>query len=178
MRDLGPRRTMYEQYRTLCRGSTSLVGALRKQYGQQAVAERIALMTLRKAERYCEQWYTEMVYLHAKVMIVDDRLTIIGSANLNDRSLEPGRDSDIAVVLRDCDTVPSLMNGHSYAAGPFARSLRMELWRCHLDLEDAAALQDPTVDGIFHGVLLACAQRNTELLESVFPGMPSDRIRV
>jgi phospholipase D1/2 len=30
---------------------------------------------------------TEQVYIHAKLMIVDDRVAIIGSANINDRSM-------------------------------------------------------------------------------------------
>ena len=30
---------------------------------------------------------TELVYIHSKLCIVDDRLVICGSANINDRSL-------------------------------------------------------------------------------------------
>lgn len=30
---------------------------------------------------------TELIYVHSKLMIVDDRKCIIGSANINDRSL-------------------------------------------------------------------------------------------
>lgn len=30
---------------------------------------------------------TEQIYVHAKMMIVDDRVCIIGSANINDRSM-------------------------------------------------------------------------------------------
>ncbi|KAL8233757.1 hypothetical protein R6Q59_019857, partial [Mikania micrantha] len=30
---------------------------------------------------------TSQVYVHSKLMIVDGRITIIGSANINDRSL-------------------------------------------------------------------------------------------
>ena len=30
---------------------------------------------------------SEMVYIHAKMMTVDDRWTIMGSANINDRSM-------------------------------------------------------------------------------------------
>ncbi len=44
---------------------------------------------------------SEMVYVHSKLMIVDDVVTIIGSANVNDRSMNGDRDSEIAVVLRD-----------------------------------------------------------------------------
>lgn len=35
------------------------------------------------------------VYVHSKIMIVDDCTTIIGSANINDRSLLGSRDSEV-----------------------------------------------------------------------------------
>ena len=46
----------------------------------------------RKNKRY-------MVYVHSKFMLIDDRFMIIGSANLNERSLAGGRDSEIAVGI-------------------------------------------------------------------------------
>lgn len=36
---------------------------------------------------------TEIIYVHSKLMIVDDKRAIIGSANINDRSLLGLRDS-------------------------------------------------------------------------------------
>ncbi len=44
---------------------------------------------------------TEMVYVHSKLMIIDDVAAIIGSANINDRSMQGSRDSEIAVLFRD-----------------------------------------------------------------------------
>ncbi len=44
---------------------------------------------------------TEQIYIHSKVMIVDDTTVIIGSANINDRSLNGDRDSEIAVIMED-----------------------------------------------------------------------------
>lgn len=38
---------------------------------------------------------TELIYIHSKLMIVDDRLVICGSANINDRSLLGNRDSEV-----------------------------------------------------------------------------------
>ncbi len=46
----------------------------------------------RKNRRY-------MIYVHSKMMIVDDRYIILGSANLNERSLKGGRDSEICIAL-------------------------------------------------------------------------------
>jgi phospholipase D1/2 len=42
----------------------------------------------------------EMIYIHSKAMIVDDRAFIIGSANINDRSMLGSRDQEIAVVVK------------------------------------------------------------------------------
>ncbi|CAI0416683.1 unnamed protein product [Linum tenue] len=38
-----------------------------------------------------------MIYVHAKMMIVDDEYIIIGSANINQRSMDGGRDTEIAM---------------------------------------------------------------------------------
>ncbi|KAL9650265.1 hypothetical protein ABK040_014920 [Willaertia magna] len=79
---------------------------------------------------------TEHVYVHSKLMIIDDNVTIIGSANINDRSLLGTRDSEIAVVIQDrpSNSVNSKMNGRAYKAGKFSQGLRIRLWREHLGL--------------------------------------------
>lgn len=38
-----------------------------------------------------------MIYVHSKLMIVDDDYIIVGSANINQRSMDGGRDTEIAV---------------------------------------------------------------------------------
>ena len=38
-----------------------------------------------------------MIYVHSKGMIVDDEYVILGSANINQRSMEGTRDSEIAM---------------------------------------------------------------------------------
>lgn len=45
------------------------------------------------------------MYIHGKVCIVDDRLAIIGSANINERSLRGDKDSELAAVIRDTDFI-------------------------------------------------------------------------
>ena len=41
----------------------------------------------------------QLLYIHSKIMIVDDRRVIVGSANLNDRSQNGDHDSEIAIVI-------------------------------------------------------------------------------
>jgi phospholipase D1/2 len=42
---------------------------------------------------------SEMIYIHSKIMIVDDLYFVVGSANLNDRSMLGSRDHEVAVVM-------------------------------------------------------------------------------
>lgn len=42
-----------------------------------------------------------MIYVHSKLMIVDDKRMIVGSANINDRSLLGTRDSELALLIED-----------------------------------------------------------------------------
>lgn len=42
---------------------------------------------------------TELIYVHSKLMIIDDQTVICGSANINDRSMVATRDSEIAVII-------------------------------------------------------------------------------
>lgn len=77
-------------------------------------------------------YVTEETYIHSKLLIVDDRKVLIGSANLNDRSQCGDRDSEIAMVLEDKDLFESTMDGQKYMASRFAVSFRTHLWRQHL----------------------------------------------
>lgn len=62
-------------------------------------------------------YVTEECYIHSKLMIVDDRRVIIGSANLNDRSQLGDRDSEIACVYDDEDMIESQMDGKPVSSG-------------------------------------------------------------
>lgn len=42
---------------------------------------------------------TELIYVHSKLLIADDRTVICGSANINDRSLIGKRDSEVNVII-------------------------------------------------------------------------------
>ncbi|KAF9312591.1 hypothetical protein BG003_006127 [Podila horticola] len=77
---------------------------------------------------------TEQLYIHSKLMIVDDRIIICGSANINDRSQVGFRDSEIAIIIEDTDMVPSKMNGEPYQVGKLAHTLRTDLFKEHLGL--------------------------------------------
>ncbi len=120
------------QYMSISRGATSIFAKLKK-YGIEP-DDYIQFFSLRKwgligPDR---NLVTEQLYIHAKTMVVDDRTAIIGSANINERSMRGVRDSEVAAVIRDKETVKTMMNGEPYVAGKFAHTLRMRLMREHL----------------------------------------------
>ena len=62
-------------------------------------------------------------------MIVDDRSVILGSANINDRSLLGKRDSEIAIVIEDKHMVTTTFNGVTVEVGKFASDMRRNIFR-------------------------------------------------
>ncbi|SAL97159.1 hypothetical protein [Absidia glauca] len=143
------------------------------------------------------EFVTEQVYIHSKLMIVDDKTVICGSANLNDRSQLGNRDSEIAVVIEDTDMVTSKMNGKEYLAGRFALTLRMHLFKEHLGLlsmDDCTSLgnthakhrytaleadnlvMDPLDDSFIDHVWNLTAETNTIIYRNVFHCVPDDSV--
>jgi phospholipase D1/2 len=78
-------------------------------------------------------------------MIVDDRIAIIGSANINERSQRGDRDSELACIIRDTDMVDSTMAGKPCKVGRFAHTMRVRLMREHLGV-DVDALESEEMD--------------------------------
>jgi phosphatidylserine/phosphatidylglycerophosphate/cardiolipin synthase-like enzyme len=86
------------------------------------------------------------VYVHAKVVVVDDVWAMVGSDNLNRRSWSHDSELSIAVLDSEHDTrEPCDPAGLGDGARTFARDLRLQLWREHLDrhTEGTADLLDP-----------------------------------
>jgi phosphatidylserine/phosphatidylglycerophosphate/cardiolipin synthase-like enzyme len=77
------------------------------------------------------------VYVHAKVVVIDDVWLMVGSDNLNRRSWT--HDSELSAAVLD-DTRdqrrPLDPAGLGDGARVLARDLRLTLWREHLDLSD------------------------------------------
>lgn len=95
-----------------------------------------------------EAFVSEQLYVHSKVMIIDDKVVICGSANLNDRSMKGTRDSEIALYIEDSETIASTMNGKPYQARKFATAMRRYIFRKHLGLLSPMDMRKP--DSNFH----------------------------
>lgn len=133
---------------------------------------RIPEAPSRPPTRHC----TEQIYVHSKLMIVDDRVVIVGSANINDRSLLGDRDTELSAIIVDEQTQSATINDRQTKVRKFARDLRMRLWREHLGIwKDDAKIGDPVSDKTYYDVWIDTAEKNTAAYEAVFPGIPSDR---
>ncbi len=66
-----------------------------------------------------------------KLMIVDERYALFGSANINDRSLNGEGDSEIALLVADQknSTADLCGDGVQRPVRNFARKLRVDIWR-------------------------------------------------
>lgn len=96
-----------------------------------SVATATALESARRNRRF-------MVYVHSKGMIVDDEYVLLGSANINQRSLAGSRDTEIAVGAYQPHHSGNSPRGEVYR-------YRKSLWEEHLGAAAmaAAAVESP-----------------------------------
>ncbi|KAJ3807520.1 phospholipase D/nuclease [Lentinula aff. lateritia] len=135
-----------------------------------------------------------------KLMIVDDRRVIMGSANLNDRSQKRDSDSEIAFVVEDTDLVQSTMDGEPYMASRFAASLKRQMCKSktttcmmttpipymrsapHPNPDRLNSQEDQMVAAPLStnpiNLWTGIARQNREILTEVFRPVPSNLVRI
>lgn len=168
---------MHFNYRTMCRGENSILGQLKAEIGNQWI-NYISFCGLRTHAELEGNLVTELIYVHSKLLIADDNTVIIGSANINDRSMLGKRDSEMAVIVQDTETVPSVMDGREYQAGRFAQGLRLQCFRVVLGYLSGPSedIQDPVSDKFFKEVWVSTAARNATIYDKVFRCLPNDEV--
>ncbi|XP_066219404.1 phospholipase D2 isoform X2 [Saccopteryx leptura] len=164
-------------YRTLCRGEYSILHRLKAAMGT-AWRDYMSICGLRTHGELGGHPVSELIYIHSKMLIADDRTVIIGSANINDRSLLGKRDSELAVLIEDTEMEPSLMDGAEYQAGRFALSLRKHCFSVVLgaDARPDLDLRDPVCDDFFQ-LWQDTAENNANIYEQIFRCLPSNATR-
>jgi phospholipase D1/2 len=101
--------------------------------------EHLTLLNLRNWEDLDGRPVTEQIYVHSKLLIADDRVAILGSANINDRSQLGDRDSELAVIVRDDAPVRVKLDGeHVDQVSAIVHDLRLRLWKKIFGLMGAA----------------------------------------
>ena len=125
---------------------------------------------------------TEIIYIHSKLMIVDDTKVLIGSANINDRSMLGKRDSEFAVIIKERKQQINkrtkknfVMDGNTnYRAANFATLFRKDLMAEHLGiLKDDPILDDPVSNELF-SLIVSRANSNTQIYHDIFGCYPDD----
>ncbi|KAH8596160.1 hypothetical protein B0O99DRAFT_510702 [Bisporella sp. PMI_857] len=149
-----------------------------------------------------DNWIQEELYIHGKLLIVDDKTVVCGSSNLNDRSQLGAHDSELSIVMTDAKLINSTMNGQPYEASHHAATLRRYLWREHLGLlppqdldakDDANAqppdvpndiwendtyafVEDPLSDELWE-MWTSRASTNTDMFRQLFHADPDDFVK-
>eukprot|EP01122_Echinamoeba_exundans_P003172 TRINITY_DN1330_c0_g3_i1.p1 TRINITY_DN1330_c0_g3~~TRINITY_DN1330_c0_g3_i1.p1 ORF type:complete len:643 (+),score=130.22 TRINITY_DN1330_c0_g3_i1:288-2216(+) len=182
--DLGPKvvPVVTLQYMTINRGHGSICSQLRDRFPGVDVNEYVNVVQLRNHGFFADGTpASEQIFVHSKLLIVDDRVCVIASANLNDRSFIGNRDSELGVVVLDGPKSVSKMGGKDFSVNKFVWALRKQLYMEHLGLDpndpsSDAQVMDPASDEFYHGVWLATARLNTDIYESVFPHIARDTV--
>jgi len=184
---------LYYQFKSICRGPNSLLHRLNEKIGSGAWLNYVSFCGLRQHDELNGVPITEIIYVHSKMLIVDDRITIIGSANVNDRSMAGDRDSEVAIIVEDTQFVDSTMAGKPYKVGIFSSSLRRRVFSEHLGLlpqddgtlkgydpltyKTSKPIDDVACEKFFKEVWVKTAAINTSAYDKVFRCVPADTIR-
>jgi phospholipase D1/2 len=161
------RATLQLQFESLTRGDDSILSYIAKAMpGENALEifhNHVCVCGLRQIDRWPNgEIRTEQLYVHSKAMVVDDRIAIIGSANINDRSMLGDRDSEVAVMIED---------------ERFVRSMRLELWREHTCVnENDVIIAEPQSEACFR-LWKECSRQNSNIHKNVFGTIPADHIK-
>ncbi|KAM8973605.1 phospholipase D2 isoform 1-T1 [Pelodytes ibericus] len=170
---------LHYTYSTICRGDNSIISRLKEQMGD-SWRKYLSVCGLRThGEMPDATLVTELIYIHSKLLIVDDRRVIIGSANINDRSLLGKRDSELAVIVEDSELVPSVMDGQAYQAGRFSLSLRMDCFNTILGALTPPCLDvsDPLSDSFYDDIWNHSALNNAALYDQLFRCLPTNAVQ-
>ncbi len=144
----------------------------------------VTLLNLRNWVKLGDRYVTEQIYVHSKLMIVDDRYALLGSANINDRSLLGTRDSELAVLVVDgkAERKDICGDGKALPVRGFAHHLRREVWRKIFGLtgkvrpasELKKAIDHPGAPASWKAIQ-EVARENAELYEAAFNFVPRNK---
>jgi len=172
----------YYNLRSIKLGEYSIYNELKKA-GISDPTEYITFHGMRNWAVLMGKLVQEIIYVHSKLMIVDDKHVICGSANINDRSLLGKRDSELAAVISDEKFIKSKLNNQECLVGEYAYSLRSKIFRLHLGIDnqinDNNSVNIDVSDCVcdeFYELFRDCSSKNTIIYDDVFKCIPSDNI--
>ena len=133
----------------------------------------VTLLNLRSWAQLGDRTVTEQIYVHSKLTIVDDLYVLVGSANINDRSLLGGRDSELAALIVDNETkiVTCPERGINIPVRTFAYQLRKQIWQGLYGEGLEQAIEVPELASSVKAIQ-SRAKTNADIYESIFPFIP------
>lgn len=164
--DMKPKHVLHFEYVTVSRGIGSIFEQFRKKVPGVDISNYLNFYCLRSWGVVNKKFFSDQVYVHDKVLIADDRVMIVGSANINDRSMLGDRDSEMAIWIEDDETVAIDVDGTSLSVGKCPHQTRVKLMKQHLgdgmfDVKDI--VQISSFEKNWQGV----ADSNTEIYDNI-----------
>jgi phospholipase D1/2 len=153
-----------------------------EQVTEEQWSKYLTLLNLRNCQIVGGVVRTEQIYIHSKLLIVDDRHVLLGSANINDRSLSGHRDSELAVMLFDSKQVQKPLRDRVTHVNDLARNLRMDLWKKHFAIglgdgivsaatEMIPLMETPAAEATIKAIQ-KLASRNADIYAKTFAHVP------
>jgi phosphatidylserine/phosphatidylglycerophosphate/cardiolipin synthase-like enzyme len=94
---------------------------------------------LNKYQLYQGQAFQEDIYIHSKILIADGKKAVVGSANLNDRSLLGHRGSEISILVGET------LDGEK--VGNLLKQLLQEHW--NIEIKSKLATTDKYIESLW-----------------------------
>ena len=106
---------------------------------------------------------------------MDDEKVLLGSANINDRSMLGNRDSEFAVIIEEEPKIQSVMDGKKYTATNYALSLGKHLMAEHLGLNEGDKLLDDPLNPNLWTDIKRKANVNSAIYNNIFDCFPDNK---
>ena len=154
----------------------SLLEKLREKLGDD-IDKYIYFFSLRNHGKIKDVPVTELIYIHSKLIIVDDEKVLMGSANINDRSMIGSRDSEFAVIVEQQAKVNSTMDKKEYMASEYAKSLRKHLMSEHMGFDINDPILDDPLNNELWNIMKSRARSNTHIYRELFDCYPDNNFK-
>lgn len=147
--------TTIKQLHTSYRGLSSLMNRLKN--NDVNVENYFVMVSARNFGRFSnKKIVTEIIYVHSKIMVVDDEIAFVSSHNINDRSLQGIYDAEMGARIEDYNKInvtfsedkalwdyETSRNEENTNAREFAHKLRVRLFESILNLKNDERIKDP-----------------------------------
>lgn len=163
-----PRSILHYQAETIDKGVNCLFSRLKSMCPGVDPKRYINFYCLQNYGIINDRFMHDQIYVHDKLCIVDDRVMIVGSANINDRSMLGDRDTEMALHIVDRKEVTITVGGRQVNVGATPHEARVRLMRMHLgDKKEELDVDDILSSTVFDDLWDATANTNASLYSAI-----------